>query len=292
MRPPLSESNEAATRNYNFTEMSLRNTEVVQAMGMTEGLLRRWSTDRSRMMERQVNASDRAATVQSVIRFLRLSMQSLILGLGAYLVIERAATVGAMFAASILLGRALQPVEQIVGSWRNLVSARSAFSRIRDLLIALPLAIAGFLIAAGFGEYLARRSRRWFVPQPADLAAQSLYYVALNAPVEEWFFRGFLQGGLTGWLGSPLLAVVLVTAIFGGYHFLDRWGWRPVIGATAAGLALGLVYLWQPEPPSLLAPTLVHGAITCGFLSLGPYGLFRWRMARRKIEVKPHLVRE
>jgi membrane protease YdiL (CAAX protease family) len=163
---------------------------------------------------------------------------------------------------------------------------------IRDLLIALPLAIAGFLIAAGFGEYLARRSRRWFVPQPADLAAQSLYYVALNAPVEEWFFRGFLQGGLTGWLGSPLLAVVLVTAIFGGYHFLDRWGWRPVIGATAAGLALGLVYLWQPEPPSLLAPTLVHGAITCGFLSLGPYGLFRWRMARRKIEVKPHLVRE
>jgi PrtD family type I secretion system ABC transporter len=65
-------------------------------------------------------------------------MQSLILGLGAYLVIERAATVGAMFAASILLGRALQPVEQIVGSWRNLVSARAAFHRIRELLTANP----------------------------------------------------------------------------------------------------------------------------------------------------------
>jgi PrtD family type I secretion system ABC transporter len=139
VRPPLSESNEAATRNYTFTEMSLRNTEVVQAMGMTEGLLQRWGRDRNRMLERQVTASDRAATMQSIIRFLRLSMQSLILGLGAYLVIERAATIGAMFAASILLGRALQPVEQIVGSWRNLISARSAFHRVRDLLNANPL---------------------------------------------------------------------------------------------------------------------------------------------------------
>jgi ATP-binding cassette, subfamily C, type I secretion system permease/ATPase len=138
VKPPLTESGEAASRNYSFTEMSLRNTEVVRAMGMTDGLLKRWGRDRNRMLERQVTASDRAATMQSVIRFLRLSMQSLILGLGAYLVIERLATVGAMFAASILLGRALQPVEQIVGSWRNLVSARSAFLRVRELLSTNP----------------------------------------------------------------------------------------------------------------------------------------------------------
>src|SRR5207245_620013 len=138
VKPPLTESSEAASRNYSFTEMSLRNTEVVRAMGMTEGLLNRWSRDRNRMLERQVTASDRAATMQSIIRFLRLSMQSLILGIGAYLVIERAATVGAMFAASILLGRALQPVEQMVGSWRNLVAARSAFHRVRELLTANP----------------------------------------------------------------------------------------------------------------------------------------------------------
>src|SRR5712691_11647258 len=136
VKTPLTESSEAASRNYGFTEMSLRNTEVVRAMGMTEGLLKRWARDRNLMLERQVAASDRAATMQSIIRFLRLSMQSLILGLGAYLVIERLATVGAMFAASILLGRALQPVEQIVGSWRNLVSARAAFGRIRELLAA------------------------------------------------------------------------------------------------------------------------------------------------------------
>lgn len=138
VKKPLAEANEAAARNYNFTEMSLRNSEVVQAMGMMPGLLHRWSRDRNLVLERQTIASDRAATTSSIIRFLRLAMQSLILGLGAYLVIERLTTVGSMFAASILLGRALAPVEQIVGSWRNLVSARGAYARVRDLLRANP----------------------------------------------------------------------------------------------------------------------------------------------------------
>src|SRR5262249_30695210 len=137
-RRPLTESREAASRKYAFTDMSLRNAEVIQAMGMMAGVLKRWSRDRNRSLERQVAASDVAGVMTSTIRFLRLSVQSLILGLGAYLVIERLTTVGAMFAASILLGRALQPVEQIVGSWRNLVSARGAYTRIAQLLTAYP----------------------------------------------------------------------------------------------------------------------------------------------------------
>ena len=163
-----------------------------------------------------------------------------------------------------------------------------------SLLIAVPLGLAGFAIAMAFAEYLARRQRRWFVPDHRDLLAQSAYYVLLNAPIEEWFFRGFLQGSLSRWSKMPLLAVAIATAVFGGYHLLDRWGWRPVLGATAAGLALGLVYLWQPQPASLLAPTLVHGAITCGFLSLGPFVVYRWRVARRRIQLQPspELVRE
>ncbi|MHC2620517.1 ATP-binding cassette subfamily C protein [Bradyrhizobium huanghuaihaiense] len=160
---PLTESNEAAARSYSFTEMSLRNTEVVRAMGMTGGLLRRWSRDRDRMLERQVAASDRAAAIQSLIRFLRLAMQSLILGLGAYLVIERVTTVGSMFAASILLGRALQPVEQIVGSWRGLVSARAAFLRIRELLTAHPVLEAGLTLPRPKGHVSVEALT--FVPQ-------------------------------------------------------------------------------------------------------------------------------
>lgn len=138
VRSPLAEANGAAAENYNFTEMALRNAEVVQAMGMMPGLLNRWSKDRNFAIERQSAASDRAAATQSTIRFLRLAMQSLVLGLGAYLVIEHLTTTGSMFAASFLLGRALQPVEQIVGSWRSLVSAQSAYRRIRQLLIKNP----------------------------------------------------------------------------------------------------------------------------------------------------------
>jgi ATP-binding cassette subfamily C protein len=135
--------------------------EVVQAMGMAEGLIRRWGRDRVRMIARQVTASDRASFMSSMIRFLRLAMQSLILGLGAYLVIERSITVGAMFAASILLGRALQPVEQIVGSWRALVSARDAYLRVRELLAANPL-----------------RSSRLELPRPVGhVSVEGLSYV-------------------------------------------------------------------------------------------------------------------
>ena len=148
---------------------------------------------------------------------------------------------------------------------------------LRDFLIAIPAGMAGFAIAAGFHFYLSRRSGRWFVPTKPDLLVQSGYYLVLNAPIEEWFFRGFLQGSLARWWNVPLLALLVATAIFGAYHFLDRWGWRPVAGATAAGLALGLIYLWQPSPASLLAPVLVHAAITCGFLSLGPYVVWRLR---------------
>jgi ATP-binding cassette subfamily C protein/ATP-binding cassette subfamily C exporter for protease/lipase/ATP-binding cassette subfamily C protein EexD len=134
VRSPLKQANDIATTNYNFTEMSLRNAEVVRAMGMIDGLIRRWGRDRNLALLRQAEASDRAALMSGLIRFLRLTMQSLILGLGAYLVIERQTTAGSMFAASLLLGRGLQPIEQIVGLWRSLILARAALARVRKLV--------------------------------------------------------------------------------------------------------------------------------------------------------------
>jgi PrtD family type I secretion system ABC transporter len=135
---PLREANAAADKSYSFTEMSLRNSEAVKAMGMAGGVLKRWADDRTRMIDRQISASDHSAVMSSLIRFLRLSMQSVILGLGAYLVIERSLTAGAIFAGSILLSRSLQPVEQVVASWRGFVSARDSFLRVRKLLNANP----------------------------------------------------------------------------------------------------------------------------------------------------------
>lgn len=134
VRKPLKQANDLATANYNFTEMSLRNAEVVRAMGMIDGLVRRWGRDRGLALQRQAQASDRAALMSGLIRFLRLTMQSLILGLGAWLVIERQVSGGAMFAASLLLGRGLQPVEQIVGLWRSLILARAALARVEKLV--------------------------------------------------------------------------------------------------------------------------------------------------------------
>ena len=147
----------------------------------------------------------------------------------------------------------------------------------RDLALAIPCGLAGFGIAAAFSDYLSRRSGRWFVPDRGDLLLQTFYYLVPNAFVEELFFRGLIQGTLIRWWQIPALALAATTLLFGGYHLLGRWGWRPVAGATVGGLAVGLLYLWQPEPPSLLLPVVVHAAMTAGFLSLGPSLLFAWR---------------
>jgi PrtD family type I secretion system ABC transporter len=139
VRRPLAEANEAGVRSHSFTEMSGRNAEVIRAMGMLENLIRRWRRDRDPALAWQAQANERAASTAGVIRFMRMSVQSLILGLGAYLVIERDVTVGAMFAATILLGRAMQPVEQIVGAWRGMLSAQSAYRRLRTVLSEYPI---------------------------------------------------------------------------------------------------------------------------------------------------------
>jgi PrtD family type I secretion system ABC transporter len=163
---PLAGANAAAARSYGFTEMSLRNTEAIRAMDMTPGLLKRWGEERDQMLGGQVVASDRAAMVQGVIKFLRLGMQSVILGLGAYLVIERTTSAGTMFAASLLLGRALQPVEQMVGAWRGIVAVRGALRRLHELFA---------------GQ--AARAPALALPKPAgQLSVQGVSYVAPGSP--------------------------------------------------------------------------------------------------------------
>jgi PrtD family type I secretion system ABC transporter len=152
VRTPLKEANETVQRNYSFTEASLRNAEVVKALGMADALIRRWSRDRNRVLDRQTAASDRASAISGTIRFLRMSMQSVILGLGAYLVLQGSTTVGAMFAASILLGRALQPVELMVGQWRAMVGARAAYGRVRNLLAANPPPDPGIVLPRPAGR--------------------------------------------------------------------------------------------------------------------------------------------
>ena len=159
----LAEAGEAGSRSYAFAEASLRNSHVIEAMGMLGGLVERWRGDRNGMLIAQAKASDRGAALQSLIRFLRLSMQSVMLGAGAYLVIERLGTSGIMFAGMILLARALMPIEQSVGTWRQFVSARTAYRRVETLLQANPPPPATITLPRPMGE-LAVQSASFYLP--------------------------------------------------------------------------------------------------------------------------------
>jgi ATP-binding cassette subfamily C protein len=152
----LVEAGEVGARSYAFADASLRNSHVVEAMGMLSGLLERWSRDRNWMLIAQAKASDRGAALASLIRFLRLAMQSLMLGAGAYLVIDRVVTSGVMFAGTILLARALMPIEQAVGAWRQLVSARAAYRRVDHLLDMNPPPPATITLPRPQGNLLAQ----------------------------------------------------------------------------------------------------------------------------------------
>jgi ATP-binding cassette subfamily C protein/ATP-binding cassette subfamily C protein EexD len=134
MRTLLGEANERWTAAQRRSETALRNAEVVHAMGMLPALLRRWHADNDRALEQHAQASDRGAAIVGMAKFLRLFIQVGILGLGAYLVLRGELTGGGMIAGSILLSRALAPVEQAIGAWKGLVAARASFERLQALL--------------------------------------------------------------------------------------------------------------------------------------------------------------
>jgi ABC-type protease/lipase transport system fused ATPase/permease subunit len=109
---PLAEANQAAMSSAQYANNNLRNAEVIEAMGMLPSISKRWFQSHLRILEMQTLASDRAALISSTGRFVRITLQSLILGAGALLAIEGKITPGMMIACSILTGRALGPVEQ------------------------------------------------------------------------------------------------------------------------------------------------------------------------------------
>ncbi|MBV2135002.1 type I secretion system permease/ATPase [Pseudomonas sp. MAP12] len=117
-----------------FTNKNLRNAEVVESMGMLPQLRRRWQERNNRVLELQGVASDRAGTITSLSKTFRLLVQSLILGLGAYLSLEQEISSGMMIAGSVLLGRALAPIDLMIGSWKGFISARGQYERLNDLL--------------------------------------------------------------------------------------------------------------------------------------------------------------
>ena len=133
-RKPLQTAGADVAAAYAFADSSLRNAEPLEAMGMLEGLRQRWATRHGKGLALQAVASDRAGALTATSKVIRMSLQVAILGAGAALAIRQEITPGVMIAASILMGRALAPVEQAIGSWRQFVGARTAHRRLQELL--------------------------------------------------------------------------------------------------------------------------------------------------------------
>lgn len=137
-RGALRSSETAGNRAYAFTENILRHSDVIRGMGMQPAIERTWFGSRDRMLTEQASASDRNAVISSAIRFARLLLQALMLGVGAWLAIGDAIMPATIFAASIIMGRALVPVEQAVATWRQFNEAREGYRRVEDLLAEVP----------------------------------------------------------------------------------------------------------------------------------------------------------
>lgn len=151
-KPLLQEANQDHLLSNQFTEKNLRNAEVVAAMGMLGNLRRQWQAINDRVLVSQSIASDRAGIVGAISKTFRQVTQSLILGVGAYLVIEQQISPGLMIAGSILLGRALAPVDMLIGSWKGVIAARGQYERLNQLLFSMTNEPARMTLPAPSGE--------------------------------------------------------------------------------------------------------------------------------------------
>jgi ATP-binding cassette subfamily C exporter for protease/lipase len=133
-KKPLAEANTMAITANTLATNNLRNAEVIEAMGMLPNLMGRWYKLHGLFLHLQAEASEKAGLISSITRFVQMSQQSLVLGFGALLVLDNKISAGMMIAASILVGRALAPVQQVIGVWKNWASTRSAYERLTALL--------------------------------------------------------------------------------------------------------------------------------------------------------------
>jgi ATP-binding cassette subfamily C exporter for protease/lipase len=133
-KEPLAEANSMSIRANTLATNNLRNAEVIESMGMLPNLMGRWFKLHGRFLGIQASASQKAGLISALTKFVQMSMSSLVLGVGALLVLDNKITPGMMIAASILLGRTLQPVQQVIAVWKSVSSTRSAYERLDALL--------------------------------------------------------------------------------------------------------------------------------------------------------------
>lgn len=151
---PLAKANMLSNHARTFVDASLKNGEVVQAMGMSEGVRQRWLGMQKELLSQQALASDRAGVFTALSKYVQLVSSSLMLGLGAWLLLGEhfSGTPGLILMASILAGRALAPLVQVIVGWRKVVDSREALARLEELLMKVPAAVPGLSLPAPQGR--------------------------------------------------------------------------------------------------------------------------------------------
>ena len=231
---PLAESQMHMSRSMAFATNNLRNAEVIEAMGMLGGLMERWYKLHGRGLALQMHASEKAGVISNVSKFVRIALQSLVLGAGALLVIDGSLSGGAMIAGSILMGKALGPVDLAIATWKQFVAARTSYARLEELLERFP-------------------ARRTGMPLPRPKGLLTVEGVVAQAPAK---------------VGSSSDRVILKGVTFG----LNPGDVLGVIGPSASGkstLARLLVGVW----PAANGKVRLDGVDVYGWnkAELGPY---------------------
>ena len=260
-KKPLGEASLLSQKSSQLATSHLHNAETIQAMGMLGALRNRWFQVHSRYLGLQNQASDTGAVISSLSKTLRLCLQSLVLGLGALLVIKGDMTAGMMIAGSILMGRVLSPIDQLIAVWKQWSSAKLAYGRLNALLQAFPPGDDAMALPAPKGQITFEQVSAG----PPGQRAATLHLVSFSLAAGE--VMGVL--GASG-SGKSTLARVLVGVwpTLGGTVRLDgadihRWnrddlgpyiGYLPQdIGLFSGSIAQNIARFRDADPQKVVA---------------------------------------
>ena len=137
-RASMSTLTQASGARTAASEVVRRGSETIAAMGMSGTLAQRWQRTNNEFLAATAQVSDAVGTYSGISKVIRLLLQSSMLGMGSYLVIQQELNAGAMFAASLMMGRALAPIDVVIANWRSLVGARQSLLRLSNTLRQLP----------------------------------------------------------------------------------------------------------------------------------------------------------
>ncbi|CAM2931857.1 type I secretion system permease/ATPase [Vibrio mytili] len=132
-RKAIQESEVKALSQINEAELATQNSNSILAMGMMNAFLERWQLRANKINTLEETVAGKTIYISNFSKFVRSTLQVALLGGGAWLVIQHEITAGAMIASSILMSRALSPMEQAIGTWRGAMSARNSYQRLKDI---------------------------------------------------------------------------------------------------------------------------------------------------------------